>query len=82
MIVESLDPLPGPIERGATLLISTHTMSAVEPLATHVAILLQGRLAASGTIQELRAKHGEGDSLEAIYHRIARQQHETEGVFA
>ncbi len=69
-------------ERGATLLISTHTMSAVEPLATHVAILLQGRLAASGTLEELRAEHGECDSLEAIYHRIARRQHEAEEVFA
>jgi ABC-type multidrug transport system ATPase subunit len=69
-------------ERGATLLISTHTMSAIEPLATHVAILLQGRLAASGTLPGLCAEHRECDSLEAIYHRIARQQHEAEEVFA
>src|SRR5262249_17147096 len=32
------------IQRGATLLISTHTISAVEPLATHVAVLLNGSL--------------------------------------
>src|SRR5436309_15352464 len=44
-------------DRGATLLISTHTMSAVEPLATHVAILLCGRLAAFGTLEELRDLH-------------------------
>ena len=69
-------------ERGATLLISTHIMSAVEPLATHVAILLQGRLAAFGTLEDLRAEHGECDSLEAIYHRIARQQHQSEEAFA
>src|SRR5262249_35529014 len=36
--------------RGATLLISTHTIAAVEPLATHAAILINGRLAASGAI--------------------------------
>src|SRR6185295_12051279 len=30
-------------DRGATLLIATHTMSAIEPLATHVAILLNGK---------------------------------------
>jgi len=69
-------------ERGATLLISTHTMSAVEPLATHVAILLEGRLAAFGTLDELRAEHCGGDSLEMIYHRIARQRCEAEEVFA
>jgi len=59
-------------ERGATLLISTHTMSAVEQIATQAAILLQGSLAASGTLVELRARYGES-SLEAVYHRIARQ---------
>lgn len=59
-------------KRGATLLISTHTMSAIEPLATHAAILLHGRLADFGSLDELRAKHGES-SLEAVYHRIARQ---------
>jgi ABC-2 type transport system ATP-binding protein len=60
--------------RGATLLISTHTMSAIEPLATHVAILLEGRLAVHSPLKALSAQfEGEG-SLEAIYHRIARQQ--------
>ena len=59
-------------ERGATLLISTHTMSAVEPLATHVAILLQGTLAATGTLQSLKAGFAEA-SLEMIYQKVARQ---------
>lgn len=67
---------------GATLLISTHTMSAVEPLATHVAILLGGRLAALGPLEQLRAEHPEADSLEVIYHRIARERHRTEEVCA
>lgn len=69
-------------ERGATLLISTHTMSAIEPLATHVAILLAGKLAAFSTLNELRADHATADSLETIYHRIARGQHEPAEVFA
>ncbi|HZQ47223.1 MAG TPA: AAA family ATPase, partial [Verrucomicrobiae bacterium] len=69
-------------DRGATLLISTHTMSAVEPLATHVAILLNGQLALAGTLGELRAQHGPDDSLESIYHHIARQRHEIEEVLA
>jgi ABC-type multidrug transport system ATPase subunit len=63
--------------RGATLLISTHTISAVEALATHVAILLRGRVAAVGALDELRARH-DGVSLEAIYHRTARRQHRSE----
>jgi ABC-type multidrug transport system ATPase subunit len=69
-------------QRGATLLISTHTMSAVEPLATHVAILLRGQLAAFNKVNDLRTEHGQDDSLESIYHHIARQGRATEEVFA
>jgi ABC-type multidrug transport system ATPase subunit len=65
-------------ERGATLLISTHTISAVEPLASHVAILLRGKLAAFGEVEELREENGE-DSLESLYYRVARS-HREEGV--
>jgi ABC-2 type transport system ATP-binding protein len=59
-------------QRGATLLVSTHTMSAVEPLATHVAVLLAGRLVAHGTLDALREQYNER-SLEKVYHRIAVQ---------
>ncbi len=47
-------------ERGATLLIATHTISAIEPLATHGAILLEGHLAAFGEVSQLRSQHREG----------------------
>jgi ABC-type multidrug transport system ATPase subunit len=57
-------------------------MSAIEPLASHVAILLEGRLAAFGTVDELRAEHGNVESLEFIYHQIARRERVTEEVFA
>jgi ABC-type multidrug transport system ATPase subunit len=57
-------------------------MSAVEPLASHVAILLQGRLAVFRAVDDLRAEHGVNDSLESIYHQIARQGRMTEEVFA
>jgi ABC-2 type transport system ATP-binding protein len=68
--------------RGGTLLISTHTMSAVEPLATHVAILLQGELAAFGSLADLRSKYGQDKSLESIYHEIAVQHQPVEEVLA
>src|SRR5436190_7841698 len=66
--------------RGCTLLISTHTMSAVEPLATYVAILLHGELAAFGTLPDLRSKHGADKSLESIYHGNAVQRQMVEEV--
>jgi len=68
--------------RGATLLISTHTLSAVEPLATHVAVLLQGELATCSTIEALRADYGPEAALESIYHRIARRNTKAEEVAA
>lgn len=68
--------------RGATLLISTHTMSAVESLATHVAILLQGRVAAFRAVEDLRTEHGDNDSLESIYQRIACRGRSSEEIFA
>ncbi len=59
--------------RGATLLISTHTISAIEPLAGWVAVLLEGRLAAFGSVEDLRVRTGEL-TLESVYYRIARTQ--------
>lgn len=58
-------------ERGATLLVSTHTISAIEPLATSAAILLEGQLAAHGELAELREQQSER-SLEGIYQSTAR----------
>ena len=57
--------------RGATLLISTHTMSAIEPLADNVAVLLAGKLAAAGDLDDLRAQYAEFGSLESLYCKIA-----------
>jgi ABC-type multidrug transport system ATPase subunit len=75
------DVLREEIQRGATLLISTHTISAAEPLATDVAVLLNGRLAAHGTVSELRARCPEDESLESVYRRIARGE-ELEAIAA
>jgi ABC-type multidrug transport system ATPase subunit len=75
------DVLQQEIQRGATLLISTHTISAVEPLATNVAVLLNGRLVAHESVTELRARYPNEESLESIYRRIARGE-ELEAIAA
>jgi len=69
------------IRREATLLISTHTISAVEPLASDVAVLLNGTLAAHGSVGELRGRYSDEQPLEAVYRRIARGE-ELEAVAA
>ena len=68
-----LDVIREEKERGATLIISTHTISAAEEIATHVAILLDGRLALSASMEELRREYP-GCSLESVYHRIAKNR--------
>jgi ABC-2 type transport system ATP-binding protein len=75
------DVLRQEIQRGATLLISTHTISAVEPLATNVAVLLNSRLASHGSVSDLRARYPEDETLEWVYRRIARGQ-ELEAIAA
>jgi ABC-type multidrug transport system ATPase subunit len=68
--------------RGATLLISTHTMSAIEPLASDVAVLLRGRLAAIGSVADFRDESPGDHSLESIYHQIALRDGAPQEVFA
>jgi ABC-2 type transport system ATP-binding protein len=53
-------------ERGTTILFSTHLMDQVTRLCTHAAILRQGRLVASGSIEELGVGHG-GRTLEDVF---------------
>lgn len=56
--------------RGKTVIYSTHIMSEVEKLCDRVGIIHGGRLLAEGTLEELRARHGEQD-LEEIFVKIA-----------
>jgi ABC-type multidrug transport system ATPase subunit len=58
-------------ERGVTVLISTHTISAAEEIATDVSVLLDGRMALSAPLEEIREQYS-CRSLEAVYHEIAK----------
>jgi ABC-2 type transport system ATP-binding protein len=42
-------------ENGATVLISSHLLSEVEQICTHLGIMSEGRLVAQGTVESLRA---------------------------
>ena len=47
--------LQGMIARGATIFLTSHVLEIVERLCTHVAIIQKGKLAAQGSLEELRA---------------------------
>ena len=46
--------LQGMINRGATIILTSHVLEIVERLCSHVAIIHQGRLVANGALEELR----------------------------
>ncbi len=52
--------------RGTTVVFSTHLLDQVERLCSHAAIIHHGRLAASGTLDELRG----GERLEDVFVRV------------
>jgi sodium transport system ATP-binding protein len=63
-VMQSIDQLRA---LGKCILFSTHIMREVEKLCDRVAILSRGRIRASGTLPELRARYGEQDLDELFF---------------
>jgi len=57
---------------GKCILFSTHIMREVEKLCDRVAIMHRGRILSQGTLEELRARHGEQD-LEELFFQLVGQ---------
>jgi ABC-2 type transport system ATP-binding protein len=57
-------------QAGVTILLTTHVLEIAERLATHAGVLLAGKLAATGTVAELKARFGVG-TLEEVFHVCA-----------
>jgi ABC-2 type transport system ATP-binding protein len=55
---------------GATLFISTHTLSIAADVCDRIGIILNGRLRASGTVDELAAEAGDSRELEDAFLRL------------
>lgn len=60
------DLLRAEVERGTTVLFSTHVLDTAEAICDRVGILAKGKLRAEGTVAELRTQHGER-SLEDVF---------------
>jgi len=54
-------------DSGKCLIFSTHVMSEVERLCDRIAIMHQGRILDSGTLEQLRSRHGEQDLEELFF---------------
>ncbi|MDD3113387.1 MAG: ABC transporter ATP-binding protein [Candidatus Izemoplasmatales bacterium] len=56
---------------GKTIIVSTHIFSLVEKICDRVGIILNGKLKATGCLEELIEK---GDTLEEYFFRLAREE--------
>jgi ABC-2 type transport system ATP-binding protein len=59
--------------RGHTIMMSTHTLEAAESLCDRIAIIHAGKIAACGTMEELRAGAQHGRGLEEIFLKLTGQ---------
>jgi len=58
------------VDRGGTILMSTHTLEVAEAMCDRIAIIQGGKIVASGTMDELRQQTQEGLSLEDLFLRL------------
>jgi ABC-2 type transport system ATP-binding protein len=59
------------VNRGGTVLMSTHTLEVAETMCDRIAIMQSGRILARGTMAELREQTASGDaSLEELFLRL------------
>jgi ABC-2 type transport system ATP-binding protein len=63
--------------KGTTVLLSSHLLDQVERLCHRMAIIAKGRIAAVGTLDELRRERALGGSLEDIFFAVTGAERET-----
>jgi ABC-2 type transport system ATP-binding protein len=69
------DLFRGYVERGNTILMSTHTLEVAESICDRIAIIHAGRIRAAGTMQELYASVEAGaKGLEELFLRLTGDQ--------
>ena len=72
------------VSQGGTVLMSTHTLEIAEAMCDRIAIVQSGRVAVSGTMDELRSQTSSGDvSLEELFLKLTGglSEHEFSDLF-
>jgi len=65
------DLFRGFVQRGGTVLMSTHTLEIAEAMCDRLAIIQGGKIVAAGTMAELREQHAAGEmGLEDLFLRL------------
>jgi ABC-2 type transport system ATP-binding protein len=59
------------VDRGGTVLMSTHTLDVAQAMCDRIAIIQTGKIVAQGTMAELREQTAAGDaSLEELFLKL------------
>lgn len=58
------------VDRGGTVLMSTHTLEVAEAMCDRIAIIQSGHIVARGTMAELRQQHQSDVSLEELFLKL------------
>jgi ABC-2 type transport system ATP-binding protein len=61
------------VQRGKTVFFSTHLLDQAEKICDRIAIVARGKLAAEGTLEDLRGQRSQDASLESIFFSVAAQ---------
>ena len=63
-----------------TIIITSHHMEEIEELCDRIALIDCGRIAAIGTLAELKARVGPGATLDDVFIQLAGNKTETEAA--
>ncbi len=72
------------VDRGGTVLMSTHTLEVAEVMCDRIAIVYRGKVAAQGTLADLREQTASGSSsLEDMFLKLTGglREHQLDSVF-
>jgi len=64
------DMLRGLVDKGVTVLMTTHILEVAETMCDRIGIINKGQLSVIGTLEELRHSYGKDQSLEDIFLKI------------
>jgi ABC-2 type transport system ATP-binding protein len=67
------DLLIAKVREGRTIVLTTHILEIAERLAERISIIARGRIAAQGTMAQLRGAVAKGETLEDIFLELTRE---------
>jgi ABC-2 type transport system ATP-binding protein len=64
------------VDKGGTVLMSTHTLEVAEAMCDQIAIIQHGKVVAAGTVADVRREHQAGSaSLEELFLKLTGGAH-------